>query len=66
MRCIECHAAEVSERPERTARGCQRFRCHACDGVARTCGCDWLPRHGRRKVIPLALLHVSGADLGAV
>jgi putative transposase len=30
MRCIECDAAEVSERPERNARGYQRFRCHAC------------------------------------
>jgi putative transposase len=30
MRCIECDAEEVSERPERTARGYQRFRCRAC------------------------------------
>src|SRR6202790_3254365 len=30
MRCIACHAAEVSERPERTARGYRRFRCRAC------------------------------------
>src|ERR1700676_2508523 len=30
MRCIECDAAEVSERPERTARGYRRFRCRAC------------------------------------
>jgi transposase-like protein len=30
MRCIECDAAEVSERPERTARGYRRFRCLAC------------------------------------
>src|SRR6202790_5101751 len=30
MRCIECDAAEVSERPERTARGYRRFRCCAC------------------------------------
>jgi len=30
MRCIECDAEEVSERPERTARGYRRFRCRAC------------------------------------
>src|SRR6202045_2726394 len=30
MRCIECDAGEVSERPERTARGYRRFRCCAC------------------------------------
>src|SRR6202790_3183628 len=30
MRCIACHAAEVSERPARTARGYRRFRCRAC------------------------------------
>ena len=30
MRCIECDAAEVSERPERTARGYRRFRCRVC------------------------------------
>jgi hypothetical protein len=30
MRCIECDAAEVSERPERTARGYRRFRCCVC------------------------------------
>src|SRR6202035_416513 len=30
MRCIACGAAEVSERPERTARGYRRFRCRAC------------------------------------
>ena len=30
MRCIECDAAEVSERPERTAQGYRRFRCRAC------------------------------------
>ena len=30
MRCIECDAADVSERRERTARGYRRFRCRAC------------------------------------
>jgi transposase-like protein len=30
MRCIACDAEEVSERPERTARGYRRFRCRAC------------------------------------
>jgi putative transposase len=30
MWCTECDAKEVSERPERTARGYQRFRCRAC------------------------------------
>ena len=30
MRCPECDAAEVTERPERTARGYRRFRCRAC------------------------------------
>jgi putative transposase len=30
MRCVACDAAEVSERPDRTARGYRRFRCHAC------------------------------------
>jgi transposase-like protein len=30
MQFIECDAAEVSERPERTARGYRRFRCCAC------------------------------------
>ena len=30
MRCIECDALEVSERPERTARGYRRFRCRDC------------------------------------
>ena len=29
-RCIECDALEVSERPERTARGYRRFRCRVC------------------------------------
>jgi len=31
MRCIECDAADVSERRERTTRGYRRFRCRACD-----------------------------------
>jgi putative transposase len=30
MRCVACDAAEVSERPECTARGYRRFRCGAC------------------------------------
>src|SRR6202166_79619 len=30
MRCIECDAAEVTERSEVTARGYRRFRCGAC------------------------------------
>ena len=30
MRCVECDAADVSERPERTAQGYRRFRCRAC------------------------------------
>ena len=30
MRCVACDAAEVSERPECTARGYRRFRCCAC------------------------------------
>ena len=30
MRCIECDANEVSERPDRTAQGYRRFRCRVC------------------------------------
>ena len=30
MRCTACDAVEVTERPERTARGYRRFRCRAC------------------------------------
>lgn len=30
MRCIACDAAEVAERPERTAQGYRRFRCRVC------------------------------------
>ena len=30
MRCVACDTAEVSERPERTARGYRRFRCRVC------------------------------------
>ena len=30
MRCLECDAADVSERRERTTRGYRRFRCRAC------------------------------------
>ena len=29
-RCIACDAAEVAERPERTAQGYRRFRCRVC------------------------------------
>ena len=30
MRCVKCGSSGVSERPERTAQGYRRFRCHAC------------------------------------
>ena len=30
VRCAECDAVEVTERPDRTARGYRRFRCRAC------------------------------------
>jgi transposase-like protein len=30
MRCIECRSAAVTERAERTAQGCRRFRCRSC------------------------------------
>src|ERR687886_666621 len=30
MRCIGCGSTAVSERPERTAQGYRRFRCHTC------------------------------------
>src|SRR6201993_5429161 len=30
MRCGKCGSSGVSERPERTAQGYRRFRCHAC------------------------------------
>ena len=30
MRCVGCGSAAVTERPERTARGCRRFRCRDC------------------------------------
>src|ERR1700733_5715813 len=30
MRCIDCDAADVSERPDRTAQRYRRFRCRAC------------------------------------
>jgi putative transposase len=30
MRCIKCDVAEVSERPEQTARGYRRFGCKIC------------------------------------
>ena len=40
MPCIECDAPEVSERPERTARGYRRFRCRVCGKQfnERSCG----------------------------
>src|ERR671932_613045 len=30
MRCIGCGSTAVAERPERTAQGYRRFRCHTC------------------------------------
>ena len=30
MRCVECDAADVSERRKRTTQGYLRFRCRAC------------------------------------
>jgi transposase-like protein len=30
MDCVRCGSAPVTERPERTARGCRRFRCRDC------------------------------------
>jgi transposase-like protein len=30
MRCIGCGSRAITERPERTAQGYRRFRCHAC------------------------------------
>src|SRR5215213_4066789 len=30
MRCVACGSEAASERPERTARGCRRFRCRVC------------------------------------
>lgn len=30
MRCVACDAAEVTERPGRSAQGYRRFRCQAC------------------------------------
>src|SRR5512134_1108297 len=30
MRCIACESEAVTEQPERTAQGYQRFRCRAC------------------------------------
>jgi putative transposase len=30
MDCVACGSAAVTERPERTARGCRRFRCREC------------------------------------
>jgi transposase-like protein len=30
MRCVACDAAEVTERPGRSAQGDRRFRCQAC------------------------------------
>ena len=31
MRCLACGSPAISERPERTAQGCRRFRCRNCD-----------------------------------
>ncbi len=30
MDCVACGSAAVTERPERTAQGCRRFRCRIC------------------------------------
>ena len=30
MQCVKCGSSAVSERPERTAHGYRRFRCHTC------------------------------------
>ena len=30
MRCLDCGSEAVSERPERTAQGYRRVRCHTC------------------------------------
>jgi putative transposase len=30
MRCVACGSEAVTERPERTAQGCRRFRCRVC------------------------------------
>src|ERR687894_2057100 len=30
MDCVRCGSAAVAERPERTARGCRRYRCRDC------------------------------------
>ena len=30
MDCVACGSAAVTERPERTARGCRRSRCRDC------------------------------------
>src|SRR6201988_3315262 len=30
MQCVACGSAAISERPERTAHGYRRFRCHDC------------------------------------
>jgi putative transposase len=30
MDCVACGSAAVTERPDRTARGYRRFRCHEC------------------------------------
>ena len=39
MRCIGCGSAAVTQRRERTAQGCRRFRCRAC-------GKQWNERTG--------------------
>ncbi len=30
MQCVGCGSAAVTQRPERTAQGCRRFRCRDC------------------------------------
>src|SRR3981081_1069827 len=44
MRCIECDAGEVSERPERTAQGYRRFRCRVRGKQFIKCMCGFLNR----------------------
>src|SRR5580698_2656384 len=56
MRCIECDAADVSERRERTARGYRRFRCRACGRQFNERSCGILNRaHYPSDVIALAI-----------
>jgi hypothetical protein len=64
MRCIECDAADVSERRERTTRGYRRFQCHACGKRFNECSGGILNRAQYPSDI-IALVHqgVSKPDL---